>query len=109
MCVVVWCLSAIKEGQPPPTPLPWEIRLRIALDSAAGLAFLHDNHVIHRDFKAPNVLLDDVSARLLGCTRHEVKVKPTGVRRNMALVRPPLLCHSSTKFILWAVKQQHIF
>lgn len=40
-------------------PLPWATRLSIAGDAAAGLAFLHRScHVIHRDVKSGNVLLD---------------------------------------------------
>ncbi|XP_058185382.1 probable serine/threonine-protein kinase PIX13 [Rhododendron vialii] len=41
-------------------PLSWDIRLKIAIDAAKGLAFLHspDVKVIYRDFKASNILLD---------------------------------------------------
>ncbi|GFY87829.1 protein kinase superfamily protein [Actinidia rufa] len=40
--------------------LSWDLRLKIATDSARGLAFLHtlDEQVIFRDFKASNILLD---------------------------------------------------
>lgn len=41
-------------------PLPWNLRVKVALEAAKGLAFLHSAEikVIYRDFKASNVLLD---------------------------------------------------
>eukprot|EP00250_Pteridium_aquilinum_P013032 c21090_g1_i1 orf=268-1710(+) len=40
--------------------ISWAIRLKIAIDAARGLAFLHDAQkpVIYRDFKTSNILLD---------------------------------------------------
>jgi serine/threonine protein kinase len=38
--------------------------MKIALGAARGVAFLHEaeRRVIYRDFKAANIILDDVSA-----------------------------------------------
>lgn len=47
--------------------LTWSKRMKIALDAAKGLAFLHsaERPIIYRDFKTSNVLLDAVSFLLL--------------------------------------------
>ncbi|KAK9069404.1 hypothetical protein SSX86_011307 [Deinandra increscens subsp. villosa] len=41
-------------------PLSWNLRLKIAIGAARGLAFIHssDDNVIYRDIKASNILLD---------------------------------------------------
>ncbi|KAL4305370.1 hypothetical protein AHAS_Ahas16G0071500 [Arachis hypogaea] len=43
-------------------PLDWDTRMKIALDAARGLCYLHEDSqpcVIHRDFKASNILLEN--------------------------------------------------
>lgn len=43
-------------------PLSWEIRIKVAIQTARGLSFLHGSkpQIIFRDFKASNILLDTV-------------------------------------------------
>lgn len=50
--------------------LDWAMRMKIATTLAQGIAFLHDKvkpHVVHRDIRASNVLLDEeFGAHLMG-------------------------------------------
>lgn len=39
-------------------PLPWNDRLRKLKGAAAGVSFLHSRHILHRDLKSPNILID---------------------------------------------------
>ncbi|KAK1288199.1 putative receptor-like serine/threonine-protein kinase [Acorus calamus] len=45
----------------PVSPLTWEIRMKIAIGTAKGIAYLHEGlepKVVHRDVKSSNILLD---------------------------------------------------
>lgn len=66
-------------------PLPWPVRMKVAIGAARGLSFLHDSEsqVIYRDVKASNILLDsDFNAKLSDFGL--AKAGPTGDRTHVS-------------------------
>lgn len=57
--MLIWACF-LHAGNASTEPLSWDIRLKIAIGAAKGLAFLHASDSIYRDFKASNILLDAV-------------------------------------------------
>ena len=55
-------LSEFLHGADPRSPIPFDLRLKIATQSAEALAYLHSSPsrtIVHGDVKSANILLDD--------------------------------------------------
>ena len=76
-----------------PRALSADQRLRVAEDIARGLAYLHAEHVVHRDIKSANILLDgEGRARVAdaGLAR-DVNAQTTTMTRGLAVGSPGYL------------------
>ena len=72
-------LSQLIHDQNEEFPVTWEMRLRIAIESANALSYLHSAAsvpIYHRDIKSSNILLDD---------KYRAKVSDFGTSRSVAL------------------------
>jgi len=44
--------------------MTWRVRVKIAVDIATGMAYLHRGGIIHRDLKTPNIMMSGKKGRL---------------------------------------------
>ncbi|XP_047323120.1 receptor-like protein kinase FERONIA [Impatiens glandulifera] len=60
-CLADHLYKSYNDGKGRLEPLPWNRRLKLCIEAARGLNFLHESEptIIHRDVKSTNILLDE--------------------------------------------------
>ena len=93
--------------------LPWRTRVAIALQVALGMNHLHERHMLHRDLKSANVLLDEEHLKAKVCDfglarvvrparRHDIVRSPfTGVTRRLPSVDSVTMCDDGRPVSQW--------
>mmetsp|Transcript_12317 Transcript_12317/g.28866 ORF Transcript_12317/g.28866 Transcript_12317/m.28866 type:complete len:474 (-) Transcript_12317:6-1427(-) len=79
-------LTSCKNSGAVKAPFPWKSRVRVAIEAATGLAYLHNAkpHAFHRDIKSTNILLGPAGAKMadfgLSCVA-DLRRRSTGANR----------------------------
>jgi len=78
MCIVMeYCKYGTLTDLLRASPLPPQFKLKCALDASRGMQFLHENKIMHRDFKPDNLLVVSKSPNSAVC----VKITDFGTSR----------------------------
>ncbi|BFU23614.1 protein tyrosine kinase domain containing protein [Entamoeba histolytica HM-1:IMSS-B] len=68
----------IRHEKPEDVVLPYKLKMRMLLDCAKGMVFLHENKIVHLDLKPDNLLVNSLYAESSSCV---VKITDFGTSR----------------------------
>jgi LIM domain kinase 1 len=71
--------------------LAWPTRVRMAADAATAMAYLHQKHIMHRDLKSNNLLVDH-QLRIKVCDFGFARTITTNQKKNQQRARAMTLC-----------------